>query len=65
MQNDCSTPQLDRLIRVQEVIQLTGRCRTSIYEDMKCGRFPKSVKLGPRSVAWRLSSVQSWLDGLS
>lgn len=54
----------DRLMRLPEVILLTGRCRSSIYEDMKCGRFPKPIKIGLRSVAWRLNDINSWISKL-
>ncbi|ECC1659808.1 AlpA family phage regulatory protein [Salmonella enterica subsp. salamae] len=41
-----------RLIRLPEVILLTGRCRASIYKDINANIFPKPIKIGPHSVAW-------------
>lgn len=65
MSQDRVFKELDRLIRLREVIRLTGRCRSSIYEDMKYGRFPQSVKIGPRAVAWLQSDIRTWQDSLS
>ena len=50
------------LIRLPAVIRLTGRSRTSIYDDMKLGTFPKAVKIGVSAVAWRLSEVMAWIE---
>ena len=51
-----------KFIRLPVVIQLTGYCRSAIYEKMAAGTFPKPVKLGPRAIAWLSSEVESWMD---
>lgn len=53
-----------RLVRIAEVVQITGLQKSSIYAAMKAGTFPKSVKIGPRAVAWPLAHVQAWIDEL-
>ncbi|WHZ11745.1 MAG: hypothetical protein OJF60_002184 [Burkholderiaceae bacterium] len=40
------------LIRLPEVIRRTCKGRTSVYDDMTAGIFPKPVKVGRRAVAW-------------
>ncbi|WP_249554930.1 AlpA family transcriptional regulator [Shewanella sp. 8A] len=50
-----------KLIRLKKVSELTGLGRSSIYNYMTEGRFPKSVKLGPRLVAWVEEEVQAWI----
>lgn len=32
--------------------------RFTWYEGMKTGRFPQSVRLGPRTVAWRAEDIR-------
>ena len=32
------------------------------YEGMKTGRFPKSVRLGFRSVAWKAEDIRRYID---
>ncbi|QYK04053.1 AlpA family transcriptional regulator [Shewanella zhangzhouensis] len=41
-----------KLIRLKQVTERTGLGRSSIYSYMAAGYFPRSVKLGPRLVAW-------------
>lgn len=49
------------LIRLPQLEAMTGRKRSSIYEDMAAGRMPKPIKLGPRAVAWLRSDVDAWI----
>ncbi len=51
----------DRLLRLPEVERLTGLRRSAIYEQMRRGIFPRSVKTGRRTAAWPESAVQSWI----
>ncbi len=50
-----------RLIKLKEVIQKTSLGRSTIYELMTDGRFPKQVSLGAKSVAWLESEVDDWI----
>lgn len=52
----------DRALRLPEVVQITGRSKTMIYDDAKAGRFPKGFLIGARARAWLLSDVMGWLD---
>lgn len=52
----------DRAIRMPEVIQLTGMSRTSIYDSIKSGTFPKGFLIGKRARGWMLSTVMNWLQ---
>ncbi|WML90857.1 AlpA family transcriptional regulator [Thiothrix lacustris] len=60
------TPELqvinERLIRLPEVIQMTGISRTTVYEYIKRGTFPKSYRLATRLTAWKLSEITAWID---
>ncbi|ELA9294494.1 MULTISPECIES: AlpA family transcriptional regulator [Vibrio harveyi group] len=51
-----------RLIRLKEVMHICGLGRSSIYKFMEEGRFPKSVSLGDRAVAWVESEVEEWIE---
>lgn len=53
---------LDRLVRSEELWHLTGLKKSAVYAGMKEGSFPKSVRIGARSVAWRLSEIQAWIS---
>lgn len=53
-----------RILRIKQVLDMTGLRRTALYEKMHANEFPKSVKLGARAVGWREGDVLSWIDGL-
>ncbi|WP_236075138.1 helix-turn-helix transcriptional regulator [Marinobacter nauticus] len=61
MNKQSAIPKSDRLMRLPEVVYLCQRSRTSIYNDVKAGRFPEPVRIGPRAIAWRESDVQEWI----
>ena len=50
------------LIRREEVINMTGLSRSTIYTLMKNSEFPLSIKLSERSVAWRRGDIQNWIN---
>ena len=54
----------NRLIRIREVMDLTGLSRSYIYALAADGRFVKSISLVPggTSRAWVFTEVQDWLD---
>ncbi|UOG91218.1 MAG: AlpA family phage regulatory protein [Candidatus Thiothrix sulfatifontis] len=51
----------DRAARLPEVIQITQRSKTMIYEDIRAGRFPAGFLIGKKARAWMLSDVMGWL----
>ena len=55
---------MERIMRVPEVVQVTGLSKTTIWRRVKNGDFPAPVRLGSlatRSVCWRESEVKGWL----
>jgi prophage regulatory protein len=50
-----------RFLRLKEVIAQTGLGRSTIYKFMDEERFPKSVSLGDRAVAWVESEIEDWM----
>ena len=52
----------DRFLRIREVLMVTGLSRATLYVMVKNDLFPAPVRLGARSVAWRASHVQAWMD---
>ena len=53
--------QPDRLIRLTEVMDLTGLSRSTLYRKKRAGSFPESVELGERVVGWWQSEVLEWM----
>ena len=55
-----------RILRLPEVITITGLARSTIYAEIAKGNFPKQFKLtGGRSVGWLEGSIEEWLASLS
>ena len=50
-----------RVIRLEEVCELVGLARSTIYARVSAGGFPAPIRLGSRSVGWRLSDIDAWL----
>lgn len=50
------------ILRLPEVIKRTGRSRSSIYQGIKDGTFPKPIKLGARSIGWPSSAIDDWIE---
>jgi predicted DNA-binding transcriptional regulator AlpA len=50
-----------RMLRINQVLTLTGLGKTKIYELQAQGDFPMRVQLTPNRVAWVEAEVQAWL----
>ena len=50
-----------RLFRKEEVRKMTGLPTSTMYAYIKRGAFPRQVKIGPRSSAWRMEEVKQWV----
>ena len=54
----------ERILRVKEVLELTGLSRSTLDRRIKAGTFPAGVKLGDRARGWRLSQIEEWMRNL-
>lgn len=50
-----------RFIRMREAIKKTGLSKSSIYDRMNAGTFPRSIALGGRTVAFVEAEVDAWM----
>lgn len=50
-----------RLIRLAEVMNLTGLSRASVYNYIKVGTFPIQAKFGKSSL-WEYKEIQQWIE---
>jgi prophage regulatory protein len=49
--------------RLPEVLRQTGLSRSTIYEMIGRGDFPRQVQLGRRAVGWIADDVVDWVHG--
>ncbi len=50
------------LMRLPTVKGLVGMGRTTIYEKIKEGSFPRPISIGDRSVAWDSEAIDRWIE---
>lgn len=51
-----------RLLRLPEVVRLTGYSRDSIYRLGRRGQFPRRVQLSDRASRWREDELIAWIE---
>jgi len=51
-----------RVWRLPDVLEQTGLSRSTIYEMIGQGEFPRQINLGPRAVGWSSDEVLDWID---
>ena len=47
--------------RIGEVCQMTGLRPSSVYKQIRLGRFPAGIKLTNRSTGWSSEQLEAWL----
>ncbi|CAI9907500.1 AlpA family transcriptional regulator [Pseudomonas aeruginosa] len=50
-----------RIIRLKEVMDLTGLARSTVYKYIAASEFPVPVSLGERCVGWLESEIHDWI----
>ena len=57
-------PDLNRplatFLRLSDIVDRLGVSRSTVYKWVDEGRFPESVSLGGRAVAWRRVDIEAW-----
>lgn len=52
----------EHILKLSDVIRITGMSGSSIYRGAANGTFPKQIKLGERSSGWLKSEIDQWLQ---
>ena len=53
--------QPDRILRIANVLDMTGLSRSTLYRKVGDGSFPKQIQISAYCIGWRESSVAAWL----
>lgn len=56
--------ELDRIIRLPELIRITGLSRPTLYRMIAKGRFPAPFELSINSKGWKASQIRTWQKSL-
>lgn len=51
----------DTIFRLKQVKEITGLGRSSIYNFIRLGTFPKQRKLSERAVGWNSGDIFRWV----
>lgn len=49
------------ILRLPTVQARTGLSRSTIYQRIAVGTFPRAVSIGARAVGWLESEIEDWL----
>ena len=49
-------------VRLPQVLAVFPVSRSAFWAGVKSGKYPKPVKLGPRTAAWNVSDVRSLIE---
>lgn len=52
------------ILHVDEVMRRTGKSRTTLWRDVRAGRFPAPVKIGANRIGFLESEVMDWQANL-
>lgn len=54
-----------KILRINEVVEMVGMSKSTIYRWIDKGQFPKYVKLGATSTGWYSDHIESWINSLN
>ncbi|MER8924360.1 AlpA family phage regulatory protein [Mesorhizobium sp. M0184] len=56
--------ELDRNLRIEQVIEITTLSRTEIYRRIKAGLFPSQKRVSHKVAVWRASEIKAWHEAI-
>ncbi|HCM0781379.1 TPA: AlpA family phage regulatory protein [Vibrio parahaemolyticus] len=51
-----------KLLRINQVVNLTRISKTTIYQHMSEGHFPQCIKFGAKATRWLEDDVVAWVE---
>lgn len=52
-------------VRIESILERIPISRSSWWAGCKSGKYPKPIKIGPRTTAWRMSDINALLEKLN
>lgn len=53
-----------KLLSASEVANTIGMSKSWIYQQIKQGKFPEPLRLGPQKTAWKFADIAEWVNAL-
>jgi len=57
--------RIDGFLRLRDVLRIIPVSRSTWYEGIKAGRFPRQVRIIGDLVAWRVSDIRALVDRIN
>ena len=55
---------LTGFMRLPQILQLIPISKSAWWQGCRDGRFPKPVKLGPKTTAWRVEDIAALIESI-
>jgi predicted DNA-binding transcriptional regulator AlpA len=52
-------------VRIRQILEIFPVSSSTWWEGCKEGRFPKAIKLGPRTTVWRAEDIRAFMESLN
>ena len=52
-------------VRLPQILNIFPVSKSAWWEDCRSGVFPKPVKLGPRTTAWRVEDIRALMERIN
>ncbi|CAK7038018.1 MAG: hypothetical protein DELT_00653 [Desulfovibrio sp.] len=52
-------------LRLPQIMELVPISKSSWWQGCKAGRYPKPIKLGPRTTVWRAEEIKAFIERVS
>ncbi len=52
-------------LRLPQILKIFPISKSAWWEGCRTGRYPKPVKLGPRTTVWRAEDIAAFIKGVS
>lgn len=59
---EITTLPADGFLRANQLLTIVPISKATLWGWVKSGKFPKPVKLGPRTTAWDVVAVREWME---
>ena len=55
---------MDRLLRLPQVMDLTGLAKSTVWLWVSQGKLPKPIKISPRVSVWKESEIMTFIENI-
>ena len=61
LQQQSSIPSIG-FLRLPQILAIIPISKSAWWEGCRTGRFPKPIKLGPRTTVWRAEEIKAFIE---